>query len=75
MMANMPSMPIEVHDSTSLEDVNLCNVVPACIAINEGGITPKNVPKKNGMSGTFITGDVILMNQLGKNGVILRNMI
>lgn len=39
--ANNASMPIEVQDSMSLDDVSWCNVVPACIAINVGGITPK----------------------------------
>jgi hypothetical protein len=37
--------------------------------------SPKNVPKKKGNSGTFIIGDVMLMNQLGRNGVIRRNMM
>lgn len=73
--ANNASMPIEVHDSMSLDDVSWCSVVPACIAINDGGITPKNVPIKNGTSGTFMTGDVMFINQLGKNGVILKNMM
>ena len=34
-----------------------------------------NVPKTKGKTGTPITGDVMLINQLGKNGVILRNMM
>ena len=36
---------------------------------------PKNVPKKNGMSGTLITGEAMLINQFGRNGVILRNIM
>lgn len=36
---------------------------------------PKNVPMKKGVKGTLMTGDTMLMNQLGRNGVILRNMI
>ena len=36
---------------------------------------PTNVPTKKGNRGTPITGDVILMNQLGKNGVMRRNII
>lgn len=36
---------------------------------------PKNVPKANGIKGTPITGAVKLMNQFGKNGVILKNSI
>jgi hypothetical protein len=34
---------------------------------------PMNVPIQNGKSGTSIMGDVMLMNQLGKKGVIRRN--
>ena len=36
---------------------------------------PTNVPTKKGKSGTPMTGDVILMNQLGKNGVMRKNII
>ena len=36
---------------------------------------PKNVPKKNGTRGTFITGEAMLINQFGRNGVILRNIM
>lgn len=36
---------------------------------------PTNVPTKNGKSGTPMTGEEILMNQLGKNGVMRKNMI
>ena len=38
-------------------------------------ILPINVPKKKGRRGTLITGDAILINQLGRNGVIRRNMM
>ena len=41
--------------------------------MKEGGATPKNVPVQNGNKGIPITGDTMLMNQFGKNGVILRN--
>jgi hypothetical protein len=34
---------------------------------------PMNVPIQNGKSGTPIMGDVMLMNQFGKKGVIRRN--
>ena len=40
--------------------------------INEGGATPKNVPIQKGSSGTPITGDTMLINQLGRKGVIRR---
>lgn len=63
------------QDSASLDDVNSCKVVPALMATKEGGATPKNVPTKNGTSGTLITGEVMLMNQFGKNGVILKKII
>lgn len=36
---------------------------------------PMNVPKANGVRGTPITGADILINQFGKNGVTLKNMI
>jgi hypothetical protein len=36
---------------------------------------PIKVPRKNGSRGTFITGEAMLMNQLGKNGVIRRNIM
>lgn len=36
---------------------------------------PTNVPTKKGRIGTPMTGDEILMNQLGKNGVMRKNMM
>lgn len=63
------------QDHASLDDVNLCNVCPACIATNDGGATPKNVPTVKGTIGTPITGLAKFINQLGKSGVILRNNI
>ncbi len=36
---------------------------------------PINVPTKNTPSGTPMIGEVMLMNQLGRNGVIRRNMM
>lgn len=62
-----------VHDHASLDDVNLCNVCPACIATNDGGATPKNVPMRNGIIGTPITGLARFINQFGNSGVIRRN--
>ena len=41
------------------------------MATNEGGATPMKVPIQNGANRTSITGDTMLMNQLGRNGVIL----
>lgn len=36
---------------------------------------PINVPRKKGHSGTLMTGDVMLINQFGRNGVIRRNIM
>ena len=49
--------------------------LPAIMAIAEGGATPMSVPKKNGISGTPIIGEVTLINQLGNMGVIRRNIM
>jgi len=57
------------------EDESSWRVVPAWIARNDGGATPKNVAKKKVFNGTFTIGDVILINQLGKKGVMRRNTI
>lgn len=38
--ANTHRMAIDVQDTVSLDDVRDCNVVPAWIAINDGGATP-----------------------------------
>lgn len=74
-VAKTISMTIEVHESTSFEEVNLWRVVPPWIATKEGGATPKNVPTKKGIMGTSMTGDAMLINQLGRKGVIRRKMI
>lgn len=37
--------------------------------------SPTKVPTKKGKSGTPITGEVMLMNQLGRNGVMRKNII
>ena len=36
---------------------------------------PKNVPMKKGVRGTLMTGEVMLMNQFGRNGVMRRKMM
>lgn len=66
---------MEFIESVSVEDVSWFSVVPAWIARKDGGATPRKVPMKKGISGTPITGDVMLMNQLGRNGVIRKNMM
>ena len=43
--------------------------------MKEGGATPINVPNQNGLNCTSITGDTMLINQLGRNGVIRRKII
>ena len=55
--------------------VSSYNSTPALINPNDGGPTPMNVPTKNGVRGTLSTGDVMLMNQLGRKGVMRRNVI
>jgi len=40
--------------------------------MKEGGATPKKDPTQKGKRGTPITGETMLMNQLGKNGVMRR---
>ncbi|KAI2807182.1 hypothetical protein BLOT_009144 [Blomia tropicalis] len=75
-MAKSTRKNTDLYDMITLdEEANSCNVVPAWMAKKDGGATPKNVPIKNGFNGTSTTGDDMLMNQLGKNGVIRRNMI
>jgi len=59
----------------SMVEVNCWRVVPAWIKMNEGGATPKKDPTQKGKRGTPITGETMLMNQLGKKGVIRRNRI
>lgn len=73
--AKTPNQNIDVHENAlSFADI-LCRVCPACMATNEGGATPKNVPNAKGTSGTPITGAVRFINQFGKNGVTRRNII
>lgn len=38
-------------------------------------VLPRKVPMKKGHRGTLMTGEVMLMNQLGRKGVILRKMM
>lgn len=73
--AKMVRMMSDDQDTASPDEVSFCNVVPAWIATNDGGATPRNVPKKNGTRETLITGAVMLINQFGKNGVILRKIM
>ena len=54
---------------------NCWRVVPAWMKMKEGGATPKKVPVQKGNKGTPMTGETMLMNQLGRKGVILRKRI
>ena len=56
----------------SMVEVSCCKVVPALMKMKEGGATPKKDPTQIGKRGTPITGETMLMNQLGKKGVIRR---
>lgn len=73
--AQRVNTPIEVQENASLELLIFCSVLPAWMAITEGGATPQKVPSANVCSGTPITGDARLMNQLGRIGVMRRNSI
>lgn len=73
--AHIVNTPIEVQENASLELLIFCNVLPACIAITDGGATPQNVPKVKIYNGTPITGAAKLINQLGRIGVIRKNSI
>ena len=41
-MASAAKTHIDCHDNASPDDVSCCSVVPAWMAINEGGATPTN---------------------------------
>lgn len=73
--AHTTTIIIDLKDITSPVVVRTYNSTPALIKPNDGGATPTNVPTKKGRSGTPMTGDEILMNQLGKNGVMRKNMM
>ena len=73
--AKMTKSATDWKDRASVVEVNCCSVVPAWMATNEGGATPMNVPIQNGFKWTSKTGETMLMNQLGRKGVILRNMM
>lgn len=73
--ASTPRIAREFQDTASPAVVSLYRVVPALIATKDGGATPRKVPMKKTPKGTLMTGEVILMNQLGRKGVILRKMM
>ena len=50
----------------------MVNVKNPCLITHN---LPKNVPQKNGMSHTPMIGEARLINQLGRNGMICRNMM
>ena len=69
------SMLTDPQEKTSVELVSVCSVVPAEMYTHDGGATPMKVPRMNGRAGMSISGEARLMNQLGTNGVIRRNMM
>ena len=73
--AKITSNATDWKDNASVVDVNCWRVVPAWIAINEGGATPINVPNQKGLRCTSITGETMLINQFGRNGVIRRKIM
>lgn len=66
-MASFEKIP-EAEDS-------LLSVFPAPMYTTDGGATPKRVPKKNAENGTSMTGEEMLINQFGQNGVIRRKIM
>jgi len=75
MVANMMSIRMDVHERILALEVSFWRVVPAWIAMKEGGATPKKVPIKNGLRGTSTIGEVMFINQLGSIGVIRRKIM
>ena len=64
-------VPALTHGSNDLlDEYNVQSIT--WMKMNEGGATPKNVPIQKGSSGTPMTGDTMLINQLGRKGVIRR---
>lgn len=74
-MARIMRTKTEFQETASPAVVSWYSVVPALMATKDGGATPRKVPMKNTFNGTLITGDVILINQLGRKGVIRKNMM
>ena len=74
-IANPANIAIDQIVIASVLEVSCWRVVPACIATNDGGATPRNVPIQKGVNFTPITGETRLINQFGRNGVIRRNMM
>lgn len=75
MIADPITIRTDLKENASPVVVNSYSSTPALINPKEGGATPINVPTKKGINGTFSTGDVILINQLGRNGVIRRKVM
>lgn len=44
-------------------------------AVERKTVLPRKVPMKKTPKGTLMTGEVMLMNQLGRKGVILKKMM
>ena len=75
MTENMVSMSIDCTENTVEELVSVFRVVPAWMYMQDGGATPKNVPRANGPSGMSMSGDDKFMNQFGTNGVMRKKIM
>lgn len=73
--AKTASTETDHQETASLDELSWCSVVPAWMATNDGGATPTKVPRKKGAMGTSMTGAVMLMNQLGRNGVMRKKIM
>lgn len=73
--AQTTTIMTDLTDITSPVVVSTYNSTPALMKPNDGGATPTNVPIKKYDNGTPITGEQILINQLGRNGVIRKKMM
>ncbi|RMX51757.1 hypothetical protein pdam_00011760, partial [Pocillopora damicornis] len=66
--ADTTTIVMDLNDITSPVVVKTYSSTPALIK-------PKDVPTKNGKRGTPITGEEMLMNQLGRKGVMRKNIM
>ena len=75
IIADPMTIRTDLKENASPVVVSSYNSTPALMKPKEGGATPIKVPMKKGVKGTLRTGDEILMNQFGRNGVILKKVI
>lgn len=53
----------------------VANITKMDPAVERKTVLPRKVPMKKTPKGTLMTGEVMLMNQLGRKGVILKKMM